>query len=62
MKQQKFLIRKRHRNFDRSIWRERKKHQKDAEWLENFKRDFEHKEEQEGVEITPEKIKKNTYS
>ena len=31
-----------------SIWRERKKHQKDAEWSENFKRNFE----------TPEKILK----
>ena len=30
---------------------------KDVEWLENFKRDFEYNEEQE-VEITPEKIKK----
>ena len=38
-----------------SIWGERK-HRKDAEWLKNFK-DFEYKEEQEEVEITPEKIK-----
>ena len=41
-----------------SIWGGRKEHQKDAEWLKNFKRDFEYKEEQEEVEITPEKIKK----
>ena len=40
-----------------SIWGERKEHQKDAKWLENFKRDFEYKEEQEEVETTPEKIK-----
>ena len=37
---------------------ERKEHRKDAEWLKNFKRDFEHKDEQEELEITPEKIKK----
>ena len=41
-----------------SIWGERKDHEKDAEWLENFKRYFEYKEEQEKGEITPEKIKK----
>ena len=41
-----------------SIWGERKEHWKDAEWLKNFKRDFEYKEEQEEVEITPEKMKK----
>ena len=41
-----------------SIWGERKQHQKDAEWLKNFKRDFKYKEKQEEVEITPEKIKK----
>ena len=40
-----------------SIWGERQEHQKDVEWLKNFKRDFEYKEEQEEVEITPEKIK-----
>ena len=28
----------------------------DADWLRNFKRDFECEEEQEGVEMTPEKI------
>ena len=71
MKRQKFLIRKRHGNFggevpDKkeaqkfwgSIWGERKEDRKDAECLENFKRDFEYKEEQEEVEITPEMIKK----
>ena len=31
---------------------------KDVEWLENFKKDFENKEEQEEVEVTQEKIKK----
>ena len=41
-----------------SIWGKRKEHRKDAEWLKNFKRDFEHNEEQKEVEITPEKIKK----
>ena len=41
-----------------SIWGERKGHRKDSEWLESFKRDFEYKEEQEKVEITPEKFKK----
>ena len=41
-----------------SIWGERKEDGKDAEWLENFTRDFEYKKEQEEVEITPEKIKK----
>ena len=43
--------------FWKGIWGKRKEHQKDAEWLENLKRDFEYKEEQE-VEITPKKIKK----
>ena len=37
-----------------NIWGERKEHQKVAKWL----RDFEYKEEQEEVEITPENIKK----
>ena len=41
-----------------SIWGERKEHWKDAGWLKSFKRDFEYKEGQEKVEITPEKIKK----
>ena len=41
-----------------TIWGERKEHRKDAEWLENLKRDFKCKEEQEEVEITQEKIKK----
>ena len=41
-----------------SIWGERKEHRKDAEWLKNFKRDFEYKEEQEEIEISPVKIKK----
>ena len=41
-----------------SIKGERKEPWKDAEWLENFQRDFEYKEEQEEVEIAPEKIKK----
>ena len=41
-----------------SIWGEIKEHRKDVEWLKNFKRDFEFEEEQEEVEITPEKIKK----
>ena len=41
-----------------NIWGERKEHQKDANWLKNFKKDFEYKEVQEGVEITSEKIKK----
>ena len=50
----KFLIRKRHMNFRG----ERNKPWKDAEWLENFGRDFEYKEKQEEVEITPETIKK----
>ena len=40
-----------------NVWGERKEHRKDAEWLENFKRDFEYKEEQAEVEITPENIK-----
>ena len=40
------------------MWGERKEHQKDAKWLKNFKKDFEYKEEQQEVEITPEKIKK----
>ena len=44
--------------FWKSIWGERKEHPKDAEWLENFERDYEYKEEQEEVQITPEKIKK----
>ena len=44
--------------FWRSIWRERKEHWKDAEWLTNFKRDFEYKAEQKEVEITPKKNKK----
>ena len=51
IKQQKFLTGKRHRNF----WGE---HQKDVEWLEHLKGDFEYKEEQEDVELTPEKIMK----
>ena len=41
-----------------SIWGERKEHQEDPKWFENFKRDVEYKEEQEEVEITTEKIKK----
>ena len=41
-----------------SIWGERKEHQKDVEWLEHLKGDFEYKEEQEDVELTPEKIMK----
>ena len=40
-----------------SIWGERKE-QKYTEWLENFKKDFEYEEEQEEVDIIPEKIKK----
>ena len=44
--------------FWRSIWGERKEHWNYAQWLENFKRDFEYKKEHEEVEITPEKIKK----
>ena len=39
--------------FWRNIWGEIKEHWKEAEWLKNFKRDFEYKEEQEEVEITP---------
>ena len=41
-----------------SIWGERKEQRKDADWLENFKRNFKYKEEQEEYETTPEKIKK----
>ena len=55
MKLQRFLIKKRHRDF-RGLSGENKEHQKDAEWLKNFKRDIEYKEEQQ--EITPEQIKK----
>ena len=51
MKRQKFLIRKTQEFWGR-IWGERKEHWKDAQWLENFKRDFECKEEQEEVKIT----------
>ena len=40
-----------------NIWGERKEHRKYAEWLKNFKRYFEYKEEKE-VEIIPEKFKK----
>ena len=40
-----------------SIRGERKQHEKDAERLKNFTRDFEYQEEQEKVEITQEKIK-----
>ena len=36
-----------------NIWGERKEHRKDVEWLKNFIGDFEYKEEQEEVEITP---------
>ena len=39
--------------FWESIWGEIKEHRKDTEWLKNFKRDFEYKEEQQEVEITP---------
>ena len=51
---------KKHRNFG-GVSKEKKEDCKDAEWLKNFKRDFEYKEEEEEeeeVEITPEKIKK----
>ena len=41
-----------------SIWGERKEQWKDAEWLNNFKRHFEYKEEQQQVETMPQKIKK----
>ena len=41
-----------------NIWGERKEHRKDAAWLKNSKRDFEFKDKQEGVEITPENIEK----
>ena len=41
-----------------SVWGERKEHWKDTEWLENFKKDIEYKEEQEEIELTPGKIKK----
>ena len=41
-----------------SVWGERKEHRKGVEWLKNFKRNFEYKEEHEKVEITQEKIKK----
>ena len=44
--------------FQGNIQGKRKEHQKDAEWIKNFKRDFKYKEEQEEVESTPEKIKK----
>ena len=37
---------------------ERKEDRKDAKWLKNSKRDFEYKEKQEEIEISPEKIKK----
>ena len=40
-----------------SIWGERKEHWKDAKWLKIFNRDFEYNEEQEEVEITPEKLR-----
>ena len=46
---------KRHINFG-EVSGDRKEHRKDAEWLKSFK-DFEHKTEQEEVEITPEMIK-----
>ena len=58
MKQQKVSDKKELLEFCGSIRGERKEHQKDAEWLENIKRDFEYKEVQKKVEITPEKIKK----
>ena len=38
--------------------RGKKEHRKDSKWLKNFKRDFEYKEEQEELGITPEKIEK----
>ena len=44
--------------FWRSTWEEGKEHQKVVELLENFKRDFEYKEEQVEVENTTEKVKK----
>ena len=46
------------REFGGNIWGERKQNRKNTEFLKNFKRDFEYKEEKEEVEITPEKIKK----
>ena len=46
------------REFWRSTWEEGKEHQKVVELLENFKRDFEYKEEQVEVENTTEKVKK----
>ena len=49
---------KKNQEFRTSICRETKEHWKDAEWLENFKKDFEYIEEQEEVEITLEKSKK----
>ena len=41
MKRQKFKIRQRHRNFGGVSEEKRKKHWKDVECLENFKRDLE---------------------
>ena len=52
------LDKKETQEFLGNVWGESKEHQKDAKWLENFKREFEYKEEQEQVKITPEKIKK----
>ena len=46
MKQQKVSDKKELLEFCGSIRGERKEHQKDAEWLENIKRDFEYKEVQ----------------
>ena len=57
---QKFPIRERHNNFEGVFGGERKEHQKDSEWIQNFKRDFDYKEEQEEAEITPAKIKKKS--
>ena len=57
IKRHKFLIRKKHRNF-RGLFGEKKEHRKDSKWLRSFKRDFEYKEEQEELGITPEKIEK----
>ena len=39
-----------------NIWGERKEQWKDAKWLKYFKRDFEYEQEQEEVDITPQKI------